>query len=64
MTTVSRYVLRDTCDSISNILEKQHVNGGSGYNPGSQMVQIVALSILNDVALYKRKTAHKGLSSL
>lgn len=58
MTTVSKYVLRDTCDSISNILEKQHVNGGSGYNPGSQMVQIVALSILNSVDHYIKEKLH------
>ena len=58
MTTISRYLPDDICDSISSILEKQHINGGSGYNPGSQMVQIVALSILNDVDHYIKEKLH------
>ena len=36
-------------DMISKVLEKQHIHGNSGYNPGSQMVQIAALTALNDL---------------
>ena len=58
MITVSRYLPDDICDSISSILEKQHINGNTGYNPGSQMVQIVALSVLNDVDHYIKEKLH------
>ena len=44
-----RYIPEDICDMISKVLDKQHIHGNSGYNPGSQMVQIAALTALNDL---------------
>lgn len=47
METFRRYVPDEVCDMVDKVLEKQHVCGDDGYNPGSQMVQIAGISALN-----------------
>lgn len=54
----SRYIPDDICGMISGVLEKQHIRGTDGYNPGSQMVQIAALSALNDLDHFIKEQLH------
>lgn len=58
MEKFEKYLPSDICQRVSDILDKQHVTGRSGYNPGSQMVQIVALLVLDDVDHFIKEQLH------
>lgn len=42
---------QETFDHVQKILKKQY-QGNVGYNPGSQMIQIAGISVLNDIDHY------------
>lgn len=42
---------QETFDHVQQILKKQY-QGDAGYNPGSQMIQIAGISVLNDIDHY------------
>lgn len=54
----ARHIPEYVCNQISEILEKQHIHGGKGYNPGSQMVQISGLSVLDDLDHFVKEQLH------
>lgn len=58
MNIFRRYMLSDVCDMISDVLDKQHICGRQGYNPGSQMVQIAGISVLNDLDHFIKEKLH------
>lgn len=58
MDKFNKYVPKHICDMISDVLDKQHICGEDGYNPGSQMVQIAGLSVLNDVDHFVKEKLH------
>lgn len=43
-----RYIPSDTLKAVTDVLDQQY-SGDIGYNPGSQMVQIAGISLLNDI---------------
>lgn len=47
----------DTADRASGILREQYA-GETGYNPGSQMVQIAGIALLNPVDHYVKEQLH------
>lgn len=54
---IRKYVSSDTADAVENILSKQY-KGDVGFNPGSQMVQIVGISLLNGIDHYIKEQLH------
>lgn len=46
----AKYIPMDIVDKIATILDSQEINGG--YNPGSQMLQIAGISLLNPLDHY------------
>ncbi len=46
-----KYIKTDVAQMIEDVLDQQYV-GSVGYNPGSQMVQIAGISLLNNVDHY------------
>lgn len=47
----------DVLEMVSNVLDTQYV-GEIGYNPGSQMVQIAGISLLDDLDHYCKERLH------
>lgn len=58
MEKFSRHLPDYICEMVSDVLDKQHIHGKDGYNPGSQMVQIAALSVLNDLDHFVKERLH------
>jgi len=52
-----RYLDDDTYKRVCDILDTQYV-GDVGYNPGSQMVQIAGISLLDDLDHYCKERLH------
>lgn len=52
-----RYLDSDVYDMVCNVLDTQYV-GDVGYNPGSQMVQIAGISLLDDLDHYCKERLH------
>lgn len=52
-----RYLNDEVYEAICNVLDTQYV-GDIGYNPGSQMVQIAGISLLDDLDHYCKERLH------
>lgn len=52
-----RYLDDDTYERVCDVLDTQYV-GDVGYNPGSQMVQIAGISLLDDLDHYCKERLH------
>lgn len=52
-----RYLPTDVYEAVCDILDTQYV-GDVGYNPGSQMVQIAGISLLDDLDHYCKERLH------
>ena len=52
-----RYLPDDVYEAICDVLDTQYV-GDVGYNPGSQMVQIAGISLLDDLDHYCKERLH------
>ena len=52
-----RYLQDDAYDAVCEVLDTQYV-GDVGYNPGSQMVQIAGISLLDDLDHYCKERLH------
>lgn len=52
-----RYLPKDVHKAICDVLDTQYV-GDVGYNPGSQMVQIAGISLLDDIDHYCKERLH------
>ncbi len=52
-----RYLDDETFEMVCNVLDTQYV-GEVGYNPGSQMVQIAGISLLDDLDHYCKEKLH------
>ena len=52
-----RYLSTDVYEAVCDILDTQYV-GDVGYNPGSQMVQIAGISLLDDLDHYCKERLH------
>jgi len=52
-----RYLDDDVYKAVCNVLDTQYV-GDVGYNPGSQMVQIAGISLLDDLDHYCKERLH------
>jgi len=52
-----RYLSDDVFEAVCDILDTQYV-GDIGYNPGSQMVQIAGISLLDDLDHYCKEKLH------
>ena len=52
-----RYLDDDTYKRVCDVLDTQYV-GDVGYNPGSQMVQIAGISLLDDLDHYCKERLH------
>ena len=52
-----RYLNNEVYEAICNVLDTQYV-GDVGYNPGSQMVQIAGISLLDDLDHYCKERLH------
>lgn len=52
-----RYLDDDTYSRVCDVLDTQYV-GDVGYNPGSQMVQIAGISLLDDLDHYCKERLH------
>jgi hypothetical protein len=52
-----RYLDSETFEMIQSVLDNQY-SGDVGYNPGSQMVQIAGISLLNDIDHHIKEKLH------
>lgn len=52
-----RYLPDEAYDAVCEVLDTQYV-GDIGYNPGSQMVQIAGISLLDDLDHYCKERLH------
>lgn len=52
-----RYIHGQAFDMICDVLDSQY-SGDVGYNPGSQMVQIAGISVLNNIDHYIKERLH------
>lgn len=52
-----RYLNDEVYDAVCNVLDTQY-KGDVGYNPGSQMVQIAGISLLDDLDHYAKEKLH------
>ena len=52
-----RYLSEDVFEMVCDVLDTQYVND-VGYNPGSQMVQIAGISLLDDLDHYCKERLH------
>lgn len=52
-----RYLAEDVFEAVCDVLDTQYV-GDVGYNPGSQMVQIAGISLLDDLDHYCKERLH------
>lgn len=52
-----RYLTDDVYNMVCDVLDTQYVND-VGYNPGSQMVQIAGISLLDDLDHYCKERLH------
>ena len=52
-----RYLPTDVYEAVCNVLDTQYV-GDIGYNPGSQMVQIAGISLLDDLDHFCKERLH------
>lgn len=52
-----RYLSPDVYDMVCDVLDTQYV-GDVGYNPGSQMVQIAGIALLDDLDHYCKERLH------
>lgn len=52
----AKYIPEDIVDEISPILDSQMIDGG--FNPGSQMLQIAGISLLNPLDHYIKEKLH------
>ena len=52
-----RYLNDDVYEAVCDVLDTQYV-GDIGYNPGSQMVQIAGISLLDDLDHYCKERLH------
>lgn len=52
-----RYLEDDVYEMVCDVLDTQYA-GGIGYNPGSQMVQIAGISLLDDLDHYCKERLH------
>lgn len=52
-----RYLAEDVYNAVCDVLDTQYV-GEVGYNPGSQMVQIAGISLLDDLDHYCKEQLH------
>lgn len=53
----SKYLPKDVLGMVCDVLDTQY-KGNTGYNPGSQMVQIAGISLLNDIDHYIKEQLH------
>ena len=56
-TKFRRYLNDDVYDAVCDVLDTQY-KGDVGYNPGSQMVQIAGISLLDDLDHYCKERLH------
>lgn len=52
-----RYLPNDVFEAVCDVLDTQYI-GEVGYNPGSQMVQIAGISLLDDLDHYCKERLH------
>ena len=52
-----RYLNDEVYEAVCNVLDTQY-KGDVGYNPGSQMVQIAGISLLDDLDHYSKERLH------
>ena len=52
-----RYLPDDVFEAVCDVLDTQYV-GDVGYNPGSQMVQIAGIALLDDIDHYCKERLH------